>query len=202
MSAPLHVLSPSSRSQQKKSKPRVSKLPGALARARHQALRCLALPAAKPSTGLRPANISFPQGPTLHLQRSSLEESQLSTQQSAFGLSLPRFGRKSPDISFLELHFQQRTAIEARPSTITTLLCSPSARTLFASRSRRSGWRNWHRGDDMSPLVTLLVLPTDRERLEEVRDAGAGSGTEGFIVQFMVMRLSLARLGHTRCVGW
>jgi hypothetical protein len=54
----------------------------------------------------------------------------------------------------------------------------------------------------MSPLVTLPVLPTDRARLEEARDVGVGSGTEGFIVQFMVMRLPFARLGHTRCVGW
>lgn len=47
---------------------------------RHQAHHRLALPAVKPFAGFRSASISFPQGPSLHLQRSSLEESQRSTQ--------------------------------------------------------------------------------------------------------------------------
>lgn len=44
---------------------------------------------------------NFPQAPTFHLQRSSLEESQRSTHTEHDVVSLRRFGRKSPDISFL-----------------------------------------------------------------------------------------------------
>ena len=121
-----------------------------------QALDCLWLVLASGKDFPVVSAKSFRQGsPRIFTVPRSKNRNEAPTQSAVRHLNVYASG-ESPRTTVLRLHFQQRTAIEARLPTITTLsaLLPPA---LFSRPSRRHRWRGRHWGDDMSPPATSPV---------------------------------------------